>query len=158
MHSDVSERVYAVGPSSLALDFLSEEATLTRALLSSTLLCQAEYEELHRLFAGVSTLSFCLANPHQPDCPITFASETFLELTGYRLCDLLGHNCRLLQGQGTDRRVTDALRSAVTAGQSVTVRLLNYRKSGEPFLNQVHRQSSLPQNCVNALESFAPPA
>ena len=41
--------------------------------------------------------NFCIADPHLPDCPIVFASDAFLELTGYSREEILGRNCRFLQ-------------------------------------------------------------
>ena len=50
-----------------------------------------------------SQRSFCVSNAIAKDNPIVYASPGFMELTGYDMHGILGHNCRLLQGKETDR-------------------------------------------------------
>ena len=71
------------------------------------------------------------------DNPIVFANDAFLALTGYRREEVLGRNCRFLQGPDTDRAAVARLRQAIEAGREVAVELLNYRKDGTPFWNGV---------------------
>lgn len=59
-----------------------------------------------------------------------FASDEFLELTEYTREEILGRNCRFLQGPDTDRAVVDQIRDAIAARRDITVQLLNYTKSG----------------------------
>nr|AML79471.1 putative LOV domain-containing protein [Cylindrocystis brebissonii] len=82
--------------------------------------------------------SFVLADPNLPDMPIVHASDLFLELSGYPAEEVLGRNCRFLQGSGTDPAAVKELREAVKAEKPCTVRLLNYRKCGTPFWNSLH--------------------
>lgn len=79
--------------------------------------------------------NFVIADPHLPDCPIVFASDGFLELTEYSREEILGRNCRFLQGQDTDPEAVSEIREAVRNGSETSVRLLNYKKSGKPFWN-----------------------
>ena len=79
--------------------------------------------------------SFVIADPGLPDCPIVFASDGFLDFTGYTREEILGRNCRFLQGPRTDARAVREIRRAVDAGDECTVRLLNYTKQGKPFWN-----------------------
>ncbi|KAG2444065.1 hypothetical protein HYH02_009008 [Chlamydomonas schloesseri] len=79
--------------------------------------------------------NFCISDPTLPDCPIVFASDAFLELTGYSREEVLGRNCRFLQGPGTDRATVDQIRAAIKEGSELTVRILNYTKSGKAFWN-----------------------
>ncbi|KXZ43471.1 hypothetical protein GPECTOR_89g491 [Gonium pectorale] len=79
--------------------------------------------------------NFVISDPTLPDCPIVFASDAFLELTGYSREDVLGRNCRFLQGPGTDRVTVDQIRDAIRTGTEITVRILNYTKQGKPFWN-----------------------
>lgn len=60
-----------------------------------------------------------------------FASDEFLELTEYSREEILGRNCRFLQGPDTDRAVVDQIRDAIAARRDITVQLLNYTKSGK---------------------------
>lgn len=81
--------------------------------------------------------NFCIADPSLPDSPIVFASDGFLELTGYGRYEVLGRNCRLLQGPGTDPATLAELSAAVKARRECTVRLLNYKKGGDAFWNML---------------------
>ena len=85
-----------------------------------------------------SRMAVCVTNPRLPDNPIVFVNAAFLELTGYALRDVLGRNCRFLQGPQTDRAHVEKLREAVRAEKSVVVELLNYRRDGTPFWNALH--------------------
>jgi len=71
----------------------------------------------------------------QADDPIIFANDAFLKLTGYDRDEVIGRNCRFLQGPGADPQAVSALREAVAAGQDLSVELLNYRKDGSSFWN-----------------------
>mmetsp|Transcript_309 Transcript_309/g.698 ORF Transcript_309/g.698 Transcript_309/m.698 type:complete len:736 (-) Transcript_309:537-2744(-) len=79
--------------------------------------------------------NFVISDPTLPDCPIVFASEEFLRLTGYTREEILGRNCRFLQGPGTDPRAVSEIRDAIASGSECTVRLVNYTKAGAPFWN-----------------------
>jgi PAS domain S-box-containing protein len=81
--------------------------------------------------------SFVITDPSLPDNPIIFASKGFLELSGYPLEEILGRNCRFLQGPGTDTAQVEALRKGIAAGEDTSVCFLNYRADGTPFYNQV---------------------
>lgn len=79
--------------------------------------------------------TFVVADATLPDCPLVYASESFYQMTGYGPDEVLGHNCRFLQGEGTDPKEVAKLRQAIKAGEPVSCRLLNYRKDGTPFWN-----------------------
>lgn len=81
--------------------------------------------------------SFVITDPSLPDNPIIFASQGFLELTGYMVDDILGRNCRFLQGPKTDQKMVQTLRAGIIRGVDTSVCLLNYRANGEEFYNQV---------------------
>ncbi|RZS87563.1 PAS domain S-box-containing protein [Motilibacter rhizosphaerae] len=82
-------------------------------------------------------LSFTITDPHQPDNPLVWVNPAFLGTTGYTQEDVLGHNCRFLQGPDTDPAAVAELRHAVRAGEPAQVVLLNYRKDGSAFWNEV---------------------
>ncbi|SEV92782.1 histidine kinase famiy protein [Luteibacter sp. 329MFSha] len=88
-------------------------------------------------FAAVSTtrMPMIVTDPRTPDNPIIFANPAFLRMTGYTTEELLGRNCRLLQGPGTDRVTISAIRDAVAANQEIATEILNYRKDGSTFWN-----------------------
>lgn len=52
-------------------------------------------------FAAVemTRMPMILADPRLPDCPIAFANNAFLDLTGYEVSEVVGRNCRFLQGE-----------------------------------------------------------
>nr|AML77538.1 putative LOV domain-containing protein [Selaginella wallacei] len=82
--------------------------------------------------------SFVLADPHLPDTPIVHASDMFLELTGYSREEVVGRNCRFLQGPGTDPEAIEQIRSSIKLEKPCTVRILNYRKNKQAFWNFLH--------------------
>lgn len=79
--------------------------------------------------------NFCICDPSLPDCPIVFASDAFLDLTEFPREEVLGRNCRFLQGPETDPKTVGLIREAIRDGSELTVRILNYKKSGKPFWN-----------------------
>jgi PAS domain S-box-containing protein len=80
--------------------------------------------------------NFVITDPALPDNPIVYASEGFLSLTGYLREQVLGRNCRFLQGPETDPRAVDQIRKGIENGEDTTVVLLNYRVDGTKFWNQ----------------------
>ena len=71
-----------------------------------------------------------ITDPRRPDNPIVFANAAFAKLTGYYRGDILGQNCRFLQGPDTDRAEVARLRAAIEARTPVELELLNYKKDG----------------------------
>jgi PAS domain S-box-containing protein len=80
--------------------------------------------------------NFVVTDPSLPDNPIVYASQGFLNLTGYSLDQILGRNCRFLQGPETDPKTVERIRSAIEQGNDLSVCLLNYRVDGTTFWNQ----------------------
>jgi PAS domain S-box-containing protein len=78
-----------------------------------------------------------VTDPRQPDAPIVLANQAFLDLTGYTAEEVLGRNCRFLQGPCTAAADIDAIRCGLSERRDVDVELLNYRKDGSTFLNQL---------------------
>ncbi|QDU93092.1 chemotaxis protein CheB [Lignipirellula cremea] len=78
-----------------------------------------------------------LVDVQQEDRPIIFANAGFEQITGYAAADVIGQNCRFLQGPETDRNQINELRAAIQAGETHRAVLLNYRKNGEPFYNDL---------------------
>lgn len=72
--------------------------------------------------------TFVVADATLPDCPLVYVSEGFSKMTGYPAEEILGHNCRFLQGEGTDPKSVDQIREAVRRGKTLCTRLLNYKK------------------------------
>jgi PAS domain S-box-containing protein len=82
-------------------------------------------------------LSFTISDPRLPDNPLVFVNPAFERTTGYSAQEVLGRNCRFLQGRDTDPGAVARLRAAIAAEQHAVVVLLNHRKDGTAFWNEV---------------------
>jgi PAS domain S-box-containing protein len=78
-----------------------------------------------------------ISDPSLPDNPVVYANAAFERITGYGVDEVVGRNCRFLQGEETDEAAVARMRHAVDNWESVTVDVRNYRKNGEQFWNQV---------------------
>jgi PAS domain S-box-containing protein len=85
-----------------------------------------------RLPVGVS-----VSDARDPEFPLVYVNAAFTATTGYAPEEVIGHSCRLLQGPETARDTVALLRSALRERRPVTVELLNYRKDGTTFWNQL---------------------
>lgn len=81
--------------------------------------------------------SFVITDPLLPDNPIVYASQGFLELSGYSMDEVVGRNCRFMQGPETDQAQVLRLRQGIYEGVDTSACLLNYRKDGSTFFNQI---------------------
>lgn len=78
-----------------------------------------------------------IADARQDDSPIVFLNPSFSALTGYAPEEIIGRNCRVLQGPGTDRKDVAEIGEAISRRAPIEIELLNYRKDGEPFRNRL---------------------
>jgi len=81
-----------------------------------------------------------LSDPDMPDSPIVYANSVFEQLTGYSQEEILGRNCRFLQGEDRDQPALDEIRAALKEHAPVEVTLRNYRKDGTLFHNRLSIQ------------------
>ncbi len=79
-----------------------------------------------------------VSDPNLPDTPIIYANPAFERITGYSANEVLGHNCRFLQGKDKDQPDLEGLRSAIREGREYRAVLKNYRKDGTPFWNELY--------------------
>jgi PAS domain S-box-containing protein len=93
---------------------------------------------LFRQALDQSGTGFLLTDPRLDDHPIVYVNESFLDITGYAEDEVIGRNCRFLQGPETDPAAVEELRAAIREERATTVHLRNYRKDGTPFWNEVH--------------------
>lgn len=98
----------------------------------------ADRQDLALIAVERSCLPMVITDPRQPDNPIVLANQAFLDICGYEAEEVVGRNCRFLQGPDTARDAVEAVRSAVAEGRAVEVELLNYRRDGRTFWNQLH--------------------
>lgn len=103
-------------------------STESRALTEAAMLAAA---------VAAAPTGIVLADPHQPDCPITFANPAFLAMTGYAAEEVIGRNCRFLQGRGTEPGKAQAIRRALAERQPINLTLTNHRKDGKRFVNEL---------------------
>lgn len=78
-----------------------------------------------------------LSDPDLEDSPIVYANKAFENMCGYPQEEIVGRNCRFLQGVDRDQPELARLRDAVKKGEPVEVTLRNYRKNGELFHNRL---------------------
>lgn len=82
-------------------------------------------------------VSFTISDATLPDHPLIWVSDAFVRTTGYAVEEAIGRNCRFLQGSDTDREAVEQVRGAVAAQRKITITLLNYRRDGSPFWNEL---------------------
>ena len=78
-----------------------------------------------------------IADCNQPDMPIIYVNNAFTAMTGYSWDDVVGKNCRFLQGPNTDPAAAQEIRRAITDQRSCKVEILNYRKDETKFWNSL---------------------
>ena len=79
-----------------------------------------------------------ITDPNLPDNPIVFANRAFQNLCGYEAAEVIGRNCRFLQGPDTDPADVAKVRDAIEARRDVVVEILNYHRDGTPFRNELY--------------------
>ena len=84
-----------------------------------------------------ATQGLIITDPGLPDNPMIYVSPGSERMTGYGADEVLGRNCRMFQGDGTDPAAVTRLREAIRTGEPCTVEMLNYRKDGTSFWNEL---------------------
>ncbi|MEL7256823.1 MAG: PAS domain-containing protein [Pseudomonadota bacterium] len=82
-------------------------------------------------------MSVVFSDPWLPDNPMIYVSDQFEAQTGYSPDEVIGRNCRFLQGPDTNEYAVEVIRLGLKAQTRFTVDLLNYRKDGAPFVNRL---------------------
>jgi len=78
-----------------------------------------------------------LADPDMEDAPIVYANKAFELLTGYGQEDIIGFNCRFMQGEDREQDARQIISEAMKNSESVEVTLRNYKKDGTLFHNRL---------------------
>jgi PAS domain S-box-containing protein len=78
-----------------------------------------------------------ITNPRLADNPVVFANNAFCRLAGYTREEILGRNCRFLQGPETEPAAIRRIREAVQRAEPIEIDIRNHRKDGEPFWNRL---------------------
>ncbi|WP_010583390.1 GAF domain-containing hybrid sensor histidine kinase/response regulator [Schlesneria paludicola] len=135
---DLVTTISEITPSvSFALDKLWEESNRKR---------DEEALLLRDRAIRAASQGIVITDPRRNDNPIIYASPGFERLTGYTAKELVGKNCRMLQGELTDPAAVARIREAVHAGQGCTVELVNYRKNGKSFWNHLALSAVFDEN------------
>lgn len=79
-----------------------------------------------------------ITDARQPDLPIIYVNPAFEQMTGYSAAEVLGQNCRFLQGSDRDQPNLNPVRTALQQGTNCSVTLRNYRKDGSLFWNELN--------------------
>lgn len=94
-------------------------------------------ERLAQAVLAAGPLAMVLSDPRLPDDPVVWCNDAFTRLTGYPVEEVLGRNCRFLQCASTDRIAVGRVRDALAEGRDVREVLLNARRDGTQFWNQL---------------------
>ena len=94
-----------------------------------------QHGEVFHIAVETTRMPMIVADARAPDMPIVFANQAFLQMTGYSREEIVGTNCRFLQGPETDRASVDAVRQALREEREIAIEILNYRKNGSTFWN-----------------------
>ena len=92
---------------------------------------------LRTLTLNESPIGISIADATREDLPLIYVNDGFCDLTGYDPEEVIGRNCRFLQGDGTDPGTVTELREALAAERPVAVEIRNYRKDGSMFWNRL---------------------
>lgn len=97
----------------------------------------AQRNEVLATAVSAVTSGVLICDATRPDHPVTFVNAAFSRITGYPAEEIIGRNCRVLQGRDTDPEALDRLRRALSQQRPVSVTLRNYRKDGRTFWNEL---------------------
>lgn len=78
-----------------------------------------------------------LADPDLEDAPIIYANKAFERLTGYSQEEIIGHNCRFLQGDDDNQTARYQIAEAIKNHEGIEVTIRNYKKDGSLFFNHL---------------------
>ena len=84
-----------------------------------------------------SSTGIIITNNMLPDNPIIYSNKSFERITGYSSDEIIGHNCRFLQARERTQAAREAIREAMSKGESITIEIRNYKKNGDLFWNEL---------------------
>jgi PAS domain S-box-containing protein len=97
----------------------------------------AQRNEVLATVVGAVSSGIVICDATKPGHPVSFVNAAFTRMTGYTAEEMIGRNCRILQGRDTDPEALDRLRRALAQHRSISVTLRNYRKDGRTFWNEL---------------------
>ena len=93
---------------------------------------------LLKLAIDASVAGIIITDYRQPDHPIIYSNKAFEKISGYKRNEIIGRNCRFLQGDDREQQARYILKEAIKNGETATVELRNYRKNGDLFWNELY--------------------
>lgn len=127
------------------LDVLRHQGVITerkvgpaKLYLKAKNLPHAQQLDLYRKAMDAASCGIVIADARKDDFPLIYANQAFERLTGYPKKEILGKNCRFLQGTDTKQDGKKRIRAALRNHKQVTVVLRNYTKKGKRFYNELH--------------------
>jgi PAS domain S-box-containing protein len=122
-------------------DYLNEHGKLLGAVIIGENITASKKLESELLIKNMvideAQTSIIISDAQHDDFLVTYVNKAFETLTGYPAEEVLGRNCRFLQGKDTDPAAISAISKALSNEQPTIVTLLNYKKDGTPFYNQL---------------------
>jgi PAS domain S-box-containing protein len=117
---------------------LNSELEVRVEARTQTLRENQERLKLQERAIAASNNGIIIVDARQPDNPTIFVNPAFEKMSGYSVGEVLGKNCRFLQGQEHNQPGLQILRQALKAGSGCKVTLRNYRKNGSAFWNELN--------------------
>jgi PAS domain S-box-containing protein len=114
----------------------SEYRILSVTDVTDLRIAQVEIERAARQWDAINA-GVVIADAQQPDLPIIYVNSTFERMTGYAADEVIGRNCRFLQGGQNDQQGVSALRHAIQERTNGYALLRNFRKDGSAFMNEL---------------------
>lgn len=97
---------------------------------------QIDFQLLNQAIAA-SHNGIVITDALLPNNPIIYVNRGFERMTGYSAAEVIGSNCRFLQGSDQDQPGIEEMRQAIREGRECCVTVRNYRKDGTIFWNEV---------------------
>ena len=98
---------------------------------------EAYLQALRERAVIATDIAFTITDPREADNPLVWVNPSFTRITGYEADEVVGRNCRFLQGPASEPDAVADIRAALAERRTVTTTLLNYRKDGSAFWNQL---------------------
>ncbi len=92
---------------------------------------------LYERAMAATSCGIVIADASQRDRPLIYCNPAFEKISGYRREEVLGKNCKFLQGADTDPLTIQQIRDALNNGHGCQVIIKNYRKDGTPFWDEL---------------------
>lgn len=137
-HQDKSGRPFPVEIAMTPVSFSGKRYLF--ATIRDTTERDARESRMKMLSQAVSSAvnGIVIADATDHDFPIIFANEGFQKMTGYDENEILGRNCRFLQGKNTDRKDVAKIRRSIEQCETSRTMIRNYRKDGSTFWNDLY--------------------